>query len=70
MVPMSPPKLLVPKSTIKSSVETIGDVPNLKEDNLERNILAMTNLDLQLALQAMTSVEKVGICLYTHMIID
>lgn len=57
MIPISPPKLLVPKSAT-----VLPEGPsNSKEDNLERTILAMASLDLPTAIQSMNSIDNVSI---------
>lgn len=59
MIPISPPKLLVPKSASVLPVGTsVGMTHNPKEDNLERTILAMASLDLPTAIQAMNSIDN------------
>ncbi|XP_023289884.1 protein mini spindles isoform X2 [Orussus abietinus] len=51
---MSPPKLLIPKS---SSVSPLGQSAT-KEESLERNILAIASPDLPTAIQAMNSIDN------------
>ncbi|KAK2583775.1 hypothetical protein KPH14_009682 [Odynerus spinipes] len=63
MIPISPPKLLVPKSASLSPVgpsvgPSVGISSNAKEDNLERTILAMASLDLPTAIQSMNSIDN------------
>lgn len=57
VIPISPPKLLVPNSESISPVNTaIG-----KEDSLDRTILGMSSLDLATAIQSMNTMENVSI---------
>ncbi|XP_039313050.1 protein mini spindles isoform X3 [Solenopsis invicta] len=53
MIPISPPKLLVSKS---SSV--VSPTASSKDDTLERNILSMASMDLSTAIQSMNAIEN------------
>ncbi|XP_043494004.1 protein mini spindles isoform X1 [Polistes fuscatus] len=54
MIPISPPKLLIPKSAT-----VLPEGPsNSKDDNLEHTILAMASLDLPTAIQSMNSIDN------------
>ncbi|OXU27451.1 hypothetical protein TSAR_002490 [Trichomalopsis sarcophagae] len=55
VIPISPPKLLVPNSTenISPVNSSIG-----KEDSLERTVLGMASLDLTTAIQSMSAMES------------
>ncbi|XP_011346802.1 protein mini spindles isoform X1 [Ooceraea biroi] len=54
MIPISPPKLLVSKSS--SAIPLATD--NSKDDTLERNILSMASMDLPTAIQSMNAMEN------------
>lgn len=58
MIPISPPKLLVSKSSSVVSPTSASS----KDDTLERNILSMASMDLPTAIQAMNAIENV--CIY------
>ncbi|XP_072747626.1 protein mini spindles isoform X2 [Anoplolepis gracilipes] len=53
MIPISPPKMLVSKS---SSV--VSPTTSSKDDTLERNILSMASMDLPTAIQSMNAIEN------------
>ncbi|XP_071559595.1 protein mini spindles-like isoform X2 [Temnothorax nylanderi] len=55
MIPISPPKLLVSKS---SSVVSPVSTASSKDDTLERNILSMASMDLPTAIQSMNAIEN------------
>lgn len=55
MIPISPPKLLVSKSSVSPSIV------NSKDEALERNILSMASMDLPTAIQSMNAIENVCI---------
>lgn len=57
MIPISPPKLLVSRSSVVSPTSASS-----KDDTLERNILSMGNRDLSIAIQSMNAIENV--CIY------
>ncbi|XP_020296342.1 protein mini spindles isoform X2 [Pseudomyrmex gracilis] len=52
MIPISPPKLLVSKSSVSPSIV------NSKDEALERNILSMASMDLPTAIQSMNAIEN------------
>ncbi|XP_014474078.1 PREDICTED: cytoskeleton-associated protein 5 isoform X2 [Dinoponera quadriceps] len=54
MIPISPPKLLVSKSSSVVSPSTASS----NDDTLERNILSMASMDLPTAIQSMNSIEN------------
>ncbi|XP_076289585.1 msps cytoskeleton-associated protein 5 isoform X1 [Lasioglossum baleicum] len=56
MIPISPPRLLVSKSTMVT--QQLNTANASKEDSLERKILAMSSLDLAVAIQSMNSIEN------------
>ncbi|XP_033322448.2 msps cytoskeleton-associated protein 5 isoform X2 [Megalopta genalis] len=56
MIPISPPKLLVSKSTMVT--QQLNTANASKEDSLERKILAMSSLDLAVAIQSMNSIDN------------
>lgn len=59
MIPISPPKLLVSKSS-----SAVSPAPaSSKDDTLERNILSMASMDLSTAIQSMNAIENVCIFL-------
>lgn len=58
MIPISPPKMLVSKSSSVVSPATTSS----KDDTLERNILSMASMDLPTAIQSMNAIENV--CIY------
>ncbi|XP_015517850.2 protein mini spindles isoform X1 [Neodiprion lecontei] len=55
IIPISPPKLLVPKSAVLSSLTSQIE----KDDTLDREILAMASNDLQVAFQALSKVDGI-----------
>ncbi|XP_011648021.1 protein mini spindles isoform X1 [Pogonomyrmex barbatus] len=55
MIPISPPKLLVSKS---STVHAPSATASSKDDTLERNILSMASMDLSTAIQSMNAIEN------------
>lgn len=57
---MSPPKLLVSKSATMTQ-QQLSAANTSKEDSLERKILAMSSLDLAVAIQSMNSIDNVRI---------
>lgn len=57
MIPISPPKMLVSKSSSVVSPATTSS----KDDTLERNILSMASMDLPTAIQSMNAIENVRI---------
>ncbi|KAM0725116.1 Protein mini spindles [Formica fusca] len=54
MIPISPPKMLVSKSSSVVSPATTSS----KDDTLERNILSMASMDLPTAIQSMNAIEN------------
>ncbi|XP_031837843.1 msps cytoskeleton-associated protein 5 isoform X2 [Nomia melanderi] len=56
MIPISPPKLLVSKSSM--ATQQLNTANASKEDSLERKILAMASLDLAVAIQSMNSIDN------------
>ncbi|XP_018308410.1 cytoskeleton-associated protein 5 isoform X3 [Mycetomoellerius zeteki] len=54
MIPISPPKLLVSKSSSAVSPTTASN----KDETLERNILSMASMDLPTAIQSMNAIEN------------
>lgn len=54
MIPISPPKMLVSKSSSIVSPATTSS----KDDTLERNILSMASMDLPTAIQSMNAIEN------------
>ncbi|XP_050457751.1 protein mini spindles isoform X2 [Cataglyphis hispanica] len=54
MIPISPPKMLVSKSSSVVSPATTSS----KDDTLERNILSMASMDLLTAIQSMNAIEN------------
>ncbi|XP_043263019.1 protein mini spindles [Colletes gigas] len=56
VISIFPPKLLVSKSA--SATQQLGTVNASKDDSLERKILAMSSLDLSVAIQAMNSIDN------------
>lgn len=60
MIPISPPKLLVSKSSSAVSPTTASN----KDETLERNILSMASMDLPTAIQSMNAIENVCIYLF------
>ncbi|XP_011883305.1 PREDICTED: cytoskeleton-associated protein 5 isoform X2 [Vollenhovia emeryi] len=54
MIPISPPKLLVSKSSSVVSPTSASS----KDDTLERNILSMASMDLSTAIQSMNAIEN------------
>lgn len=60
VIPMSPPKLLVSKSATMTQ-QQLSAANTSKEDSLERKILAMSSLDLAVAIQSMNSIDNVCI---------
>ncbi|CAL1688758.1 unnamed protein product [Lasius platythorax] len=54
MIPISPPKMLVSKSSSVVSPTTTSS----KDDTLERNILSMASMDLPTAIQSMNAIEN------------
>lgn len=63
MIPISPPKMLVSKSSSVVSPATTSS----KDDTLERNILSMSSMDLPTAIQSMNAIENV--CIYCFQLI-
>ncbi|KAK1119716.1 hypothetical protein K0M31_013134 [Melipona bicolor] len=57
VIPMSPPKLLVSKSATMTQ-QQLSAANTSKEDSLERKILAMSSLDLAVAIQSMNSIDN------------
>ncbi|EFN60447.1 Cytoskeleton-associated protein 5 [Camponotus floridanus] len=55
MIPISPPKMLVSKS---SSHVVSPATTSSKDDTLERNILSMASMDLPTAIQSMNAIEN------------
>ncbi|XP_053980065.1 protein mini spindles [Hylaeus volcanicus] len=56
VISISPPKLLVSKSA--SVTQQLSPANTSKEDSLERKILAMSSLDLSVAIQSMNSIDN------------
>ncbi|XP_043507274.1 protein mini spindles [Frieseomelitta varia] len=57
VIPMSPPKLLVSKNATMTQ-QQLSAANTSKEDSLERKILAMSSLDLAVAIQSMNSIDN------------
>ncbi|XP_076663727.1 msps cytoskeleton-associated protein 5 isoform X2 [Andrena cerasifolii] len=56
VIPITPPKMLVSKSA--SLTQQLTSPNASKEDSLERKILAMSSLDLAVAMQSMNNIEN------------